>query len=405
MVRCCMHKSRMCRVVPAVILCQLVEHPLHSFHPRAACEAQCSVTLPLRVQAPETATLLATALARNITLRSLAVGDTNFGDAGAAALAPGLAASASLQRLDLSAKGIGPDGAAAIGGALAANPAAALTHLSIAGNALGDTGLRGLLPGLLMLRSLDLTCCGLNSGGSDAMPLLQGVLLQGQLTSLCLDGNALGAAAGASLGDGAAACTSLRKLSVVDTGLGDAGLSALAARLPAASLTQLNASGCAADRGGATALFDAVSSGAPLATLSLRANHLTAGDVAAALATALPPQLANGGGPSLANGSAAVANGAAGAVEPTVAAVPADGVPAAAVEAAAGFALQQLDLSENEGAADAPAVAALAQLTGLRRLSLFGCTGGDDVAREAAAQLAAGSWPHLKVLPASPAAS
>jgi len=299
--------------------------------------------------APESAALVATMLSRNSGLISLGVGDANFGDAGLAALVPGLTATATLQRLDLEAKGMTAAGAGALGAALAAGNGS-LTHLNFSRNGIGGDGAAALAPGLLSLRSLDLSGCGIASDAGAAA--LSQLLQSGQLTSLSLRGNGLGPEGGSRLAAGVAASPMLQELLLADTALGDAGAAAIADALPESSaLSRLDVSGCGVAGPGLEAICRAVSRGVRLQALAAGGNGLDSGSLAAAVRLLQP------------DGS-----------------------------------LTELDLAENSGCTNEAALAALAGLKPLRKLSLFACglgaAGGSDVA----AQLRAGGWPALRHL-------
>lgn len=73
----------------------------------------------------------------NVTLTSLSIGDSAFGDEAAEMLAPGLKANKTLQKLDLENRGLTSRGIEAIGNALEGSE---LRVLNLANNALCATG-------------------------------------------------------------------------------------------------------------------------------------------------------------------------------------------------------------------------------------------------------------------------
>lgn len=147
----------------------------------------------------------------------------------------------------------------------------------------------------------------------------------------------------------------LQQLRLADTALGDAGVQAMANALSDTSpLRRLDLSGCSLTAEGVDALCAAMAEGTQLQTLILSRN----GGILAAGLTAALQQLP-----------------------------------------AAGCGLTELDLSQVPAAADSAVLAALAGLSSLQKLSLFGCRpsgagGGADVA----VRLTDGGWPALREL-------
>lgn len=171
------------------------------------------------------AALLGGALARNATLRELAVGTPTTGAAAAAALAPGVVVSA-LRSIDLANRGLeGAAGGAALGAMLAAP--STLASVDASRNALGDEGVEALATALganasSELARLDLAECGVGDAGAAALaaamcangggPALQALRLAGNAT--------LGCAGAAALVAAGVASGSLRELDLSDTAAG-----------------------------------------------------------------------------------------------------------------------------------------------------------------------------------------
>lgn len=187
---------------------------------------------------------------------------------GLAALARGIAASTSLRTLNLERKGISAAGCAALAAALAGSGGSALAELLIGQNGLGPEGLAALLSGssLAGLQQLDLSACGLE--GAAGLEPLAAALQEGRLpalTSLRLDGNALGASGAATLaaGLGSAAAGELNALHLQRCGLDGEAVGALSEALPAqlACLDVSGNGGMGAE--GAAALARALAEGRP----------------------------------------------------------------------------------------------------------------------------------------------
>lgn len=237
-----------------------------------------------------------------------------------------------------------------MGRALAANTS--ITHLSLARNRLGGGGIGHLTPGLLSLRSLDLSECGIASAAG--APVLSILLRDGQLTSLLLWNNELGPAGGSLLAAGVALSTTLQRLQLAGTAIGDSGASAIAGALShAAPLRHLDVSACGISGNGVEAVFTAVAHGAQLQSLSLSGNSSLR---ASSLAYALQQLPAESGS------------------------------------------LTELDLTGVPAAADSTVVASLAAVHSLRTLTLFACGLGGSGAGAVAAQLTGGGWPGLQEL-------
>ena len=135
---------------------------------------------------------LAGALADGCGLRELGLDHSRIGDVGAAALGTALARGRSqLQRLDLGHNAIGDEGATKLAEGLSAG-GPPLQVLRLHWNKLGEQAGRALgtaLGKLRTLRTLELNNNTLGSRAADA--LLAGVLANGQLTHLGLEGNVL----------------------------------------------------------------------------------------------------------------------------------------------------------------------------------------------------------------------
>ena len=120
-----------------------------------------------------TAGLFADMLAVNTALKSLCVGDPDFGDAGLKALTPGIEKSTSLASIDLENKGVGDAGAAALGAALASGGCKALTSVNLARNeALGEAGIAAVCAGAAeggILTALTLAGVALSDGACEAL--------------------------------------------------------------------------------------------------------------------------------------------------------------------------------------------------------------------------------------------
>ena len=131
--------------------------------------------------ADEGAAALAAALAtgRSPALRRLALDNTGVGDAGIAALASAMATGAAglgqLRRLELPFNQIGSRGCAALAGAFKAGNGGSLEFVHLSGNAIGDDGLGALglafrEEGVLSnLRRLSLDDCGLTDAGVERL--------------------------------------------------------------------------------------------------------------------------------------------------------------------------------------------------------------------------------------------
>eukprot|EP00966_Prymnesium_polylepis_P092310 2137135-Prymnesium_polylepis.1 len=161
------------------------------------------------------------------------------------ALARSLRAGERVAALDLSGVGLKPEHASLLAGALMAN--GTVVHLELGRNpALGDTGVRNLVPGLRAaagLLTLGLESTGLGDAGGSA---LAGVLRGGSsLTSLKLQHNGLGDRAAAELADAleeatAAGRSSLEQLLLQRNRISDRGAKALASVVSRTCLLELD---------------------------------------------------------------------------------------------------------------------------------------------------------------------
>ncbi|CAG9465392.1 unnamed protein product [Pedinophyceae sp. YPF-701] len=304
----------------------------------------------------ETAAVVAGMLRENTSLASLCVGSADFGDDGVAALAAGLSRNATLKRLDLENKGVGPAGAAA----LAESPGG-LQELLLARNPrLGDDGVAALAASAALvrgLRLLDLRACGVGARGMAA--------LGSALAASGAPGRRVLLAANAleSPDDARSACTALgaalsaRSIAHLDltSCLTSDGVPALVGALSGEVELSLGLSKCGVTEDGCRALGEAVRRGVRFAQLDLSNNAIWPSGVAC-LARAL-------------------------ASSPGVA---------------------ELDLAGCRGGDDgtdcAEAVAALAAIPQLRRLSLFDNALGCGGAQALAASVAGGGFRDLTTL-------
>ena len=159
---------------------------------------------------------------RHLILRG-AVGDEGFAQLCASD------ATAGLHALNVNDNELGADALAALGGGLPW-----CTSLVLSGNPVGDEGLAGLRrwEHLAQIETLYLSRCEISAEGLEA--LLDGIALP-RLDKLCLtDNDDLGDAGAAAIAAGAAGLPRLRHLELMNTGIGEAGIRALAqAQLPA----------------------------------------------------------------------------------------------------------------------------------------------------------------------------
>jgi Ran GTPase-activating protein (RanGAP) involved in mRNA processing and transport len=270
------------------------------------------------------AAALSAALSASRSLTELDLQDCKMDAAALVALAPGVQASPTLQRLVLDNNPFGDPGAVALAAVIARSRS--LTDLSAESCCFGDEGLAALSAalgqcgGLRALRlnlgfsacsagvaalaralaadgcalaALGLRYCRLNDEG--AGPLLAALRANRSLTDLRLDACTLiSEEASADLGAALAAALQrsasplrLRRLDVVECGLGDGGAALLAAALPrAGDLRELSLRANGIGGVGAAALASGLSGHRRLACLSLHLNPVGDGGLAA-LAPAL----------------------------------------------------------------------------------------------------------------------
>ena len=245
-----------------------------------------------------TAGLFADMLAVNTSLRSLCIGDPEFGDEGLAALTRGIASSASLEAIDLENKGVGDEGAKALGEALSSGGCNALTNLNLARNdALGEVGIVAVCAGAVSgdtLESLTLAGVSLSDGACRAL----GDLLASScpLKTLDLTGATVGETGAARIGEGLAARghegRRLDALVMDSVALGDAGVVALVGAGGCLPVVALSLQGCGIGEEGGVAIAgmmrstDNKNGDIVVEVLNLRDNRI--GDAGAlALAAAL----------------------------------------------------------------------------------------------------------------------
>ena len=378
--------------------------------------------LPARRFASADAASLATALARNAALRELhlggrplpagggtalaaalvergtplallSVGDASLACAGVAALAAGLAAG--VIEADLELRGVGAAGVAALAAALADAVAPSLRTLRLARNPLGCAGATALVPGMRWLAAVDVSGCGVGDAGVSALA----AALAGapSLARLVLGANPDVTPAGvAALADALSAAPALASLSLAGCArVADAGAASLAAALPLCSLLDLDLCGCGIGAAGAASLAGALAQeGCALESLFLRGS--TDADADARGETDSPPLAVVGDEGALALAAALAGGSSLRSLDVGAARMRAAG--AAALAAAPGLTALTLSgnpLNDDGGVAIAVALSSAAEL---RSLDLAACALCADGAAALAAAITAGAAPSLHTL-------
>lgn len=241
---------------------------------------------------PRAAIAIGTSLQANACLVEIDLSDNRLGAEGVEIVASALLANTTVERLDLSKNAIGVDGACPALSCLLAH-ADGVRELSLAGNQLGDAGVRALLADVAAEGGMRVRCLSLADnkvsaeGARELVSALREATHAGcELRSLDLRWNLLGPAGASVLAEGLLItseelerASAVSELDVSWNGLGDEGASAIAGALPwARALRSLALDNNNIGVDGARALADAVpllSAGvAALYSLSLTSNRL-----------------------------------------------------------------------------------------------------------------------------------
>jgi Ran GTPase-activating protein (RanGAP) involved in mRNA processing and transport len=176
------------------------------------------------------ATVIASVLAHQTTVKQLYLTDNEIGDAGLAAIAASLGGNGTVQRLGLDCNDVGDAGAAAVASALRSNTT--VQQLDLIKNRISDIGAGAIASALEVNSALTEVNLRENSiGDTGASALAMALKRNSSLRRLSLDCNDIGDVGAQAIGSALAINTTIQHVDLISNKIGDTGAEAIASAL------------------------------------------------------------------------------------------------------------------------------------------------------------------------------